>query len=382
MALESTSGGPVRVMLVDDSAVIRGVISRILENDPDIKVVHSSHNGEVAVNSIARVMPEVVLLDIEMPVMDGITALPQLLKNYPKAKVIMCSTLTEKGAKVSMKALQLGATEYICKPSSTRDNATMEDFKISLLAIVKSVAQSMGHKFSTQRTAPSAATSSADMAQSSTTAAPRPLTGDKSFKLRDASLGWQGKPSVLAIGSSTGGPKALFKVSESLKGLDIPIVITQHMPPTFTKILAQHIEQHSGVKCYEGETGMKIETGNVYIAPGGYHMLFEKDENGLCIALNEEPPENFCRPSVDPMMRSLIEIYGKKILAVILTGMGADGLKSCRTLVETGGVVVAQDEASSIVWGMPGAVAMDGICTQVLPLDQVGPWVRKRITSG
>jgi two-component system chemotaxis response regulator CheB len=363
-------------MLVDDSAIVRGMISRTLEEDPYITVVSSVHNGEAAVNAIGKVMPEVVLLDIEMPVMDGLTALPKLLQNCPSSKIIMCSTLTEKGASVSMKALQLGATEYICKPSSTRDTNTVTDFQKSLISLIKNIT---GGERSRN---PKAASVPAEQQKSVTAPAPLPRALDKSFTLRSESLGWQGKPSIVAIGSSTGGPKALFSVLSNFKNFDVPIAVTQHMPATFTKILAQHIEQQTGVPCIEGETGMKFEAGKIYVAPGGYHMLFEQKEHSVQIKLGETPPENFCKPSVDPMMRSLIEIYGKKILGVILTGMGADGLKGCQQLVDAGGTLIAQDEATSIVWGMPGAVATNGLCTAVLPLEQIGPWVRRRVVSG
>ncbi len=362
-------------MLVDDSAVVRGMISRALEKDPYIVVVSSVHNGEAAINSISKVAPDVVILDIEMPVMDGLTALPRLLQVCPSAKVIMCSTLTEKGASVSMRALQLGATEYICKPSSTRDASSAASFQELLLSLIKNISGgTSARKPKTEE----------EVQRPARVATYHPVarSTDRTITLRSPSAGWQGKPSVVAIGSSTGGPKALFTVLEHFKSLDVPIAVTQHMPATFTKILAQHIEQQSGVPCVEGETGMPFVPGRIHIAPGGYHMLFEVKGTSVHVRLNEGPPENFCKPSVDPMMRSLLEIYGKKILGVMLTGMGSDGLKGSKMLVEAGGSMIAQDEATSIVWGMPGAVATNGLCTAVLPLEQIGPWVRKRVLSG
>jgi two-component system chemotaxis response regulator CheB len=185
------------------------------------------------------------------------------------------------------------------------------------------------------------------------------------------------KPNLLAIGSSTGGPQALFAAIGHFKNFHVPIVVTQHMPATFTKILAQHIAMHTGVQTFEGENGMKVEPGTVYVAPGGYHMMFERSGTHNLIRLNDGPQENFCRPSVDPMLRSAIDVWGPKFLAVILTGMGQDGLAGCRKLVELGGRVIAQDQETSVVWGMPGAVATAGICTDVLPLPDIGPAVKK-----
>ena len=185
---------------------------------------------------------------------------------------------------------------------------------------------------------------------------------------------------VIAVGSSTGGPQALFEVIKSFKDFDIPIVITQHMPATFTKILSEHIQQQTGVPSHEGEEDMLIENGNVYVAPGGFHMhLVKKEDNTVRIHLDDGPAENFCKPSVDPMFRTAIDIYGNKTLGVILTGMGNDGLGGGKVLTEQGGRLIAQDEETSVVWGMPGAVAQAGLCSEVLPLDQIGPWVKKAV---
>lgn len=357
-------------MLVDDSAVVRGLISRALEADPYISVVSSVHNGEAAVNAVTKARPDIIILDIEMPVMDGLTALPLLLEKCPSAKIIMCSTLTEKGAAISMKALSLGATEYICKPSSTKERGAGSEFQKNIVNLVKTLAGGVEERV------PRESYRHAKQREQAPFAVPR---HKKEITLRDSALSWDGKPSVIAIGSSTGGPKALFEVIMNLRDLDIPVAVTQHMPATFTKILAQHIDQQTGVPCREGENGMIFQAGHVYIAPGGYHLKFEKKENNVAIRLDEGAPENFCKPSVDPMMHSLVEIYEKKILGIMLTGMGADGLQGSRKLVESGGTLIAQDQESSVVWGMPGAVATQGLCTAVLPLNQIGPWVRKKV---
>jgi two-component system, chemotaxis family, protein-glutamate methylesterase/glutaminase len=350
-----SSGSPVskkvQVALVDDSSVIRGALTRILQSDPNIEVISSVQNGELGIVMARTRPPDVMILDIEMPVMDGLTALPEILKVSPKTKVIMCSTLTEKGATVTMKAFSLGAVEAIQKPSSAIDTGPNSPFQRDLLRLVRNLG---------------------GLIDKPGTASPIPATADMgTFTLRNNPMDYRGKPSILAIGSSTGGPQALFKVLTHFKNFDIPIVITQHMPATFTKILAGHI----GIPAQEGENGMIVENGHIYVAPGGKHMLFVKEGTSLKIKLDDGPPENFCKPAVDPMLRSLIEIYGNRILCVILTGMGSDGALGAKSLMDKGGRIIAQDKATSVVWGMPGAAAMAGVCSAVLPVDQIGPWV-------
>lgn len=355
-------------MLVDDSAVIRGGLTSLLENDPELKIVSSLSNGEFAVNTVGEKKPDIVILDIEMPVMDGLTALPKILEKSPSSKVIMFSTLTERGAEVSLKALSLGAVECVVKPGPGEAKIGSE-FQKSLIDIIKNLV------YGTRRPRP------ATSERPATAAAPQPVKTAPSFTLRNNPMDYKGKPSVIAIGSSTGGPQALFTVLKNLSGLSMPIVITQHMPATFTKILAQHITQQTGLPCSEGASGMKLEAGKAYLAPGGFHMLFETDEEGTKIKIDDGAPENFCKPAVDPMLRSLIGIYGRKILCVILTGMGNDGQKGAQMLVDEGGRVIAQNQETSVVWGMPGAVSMAGVCSAVLPLNDIGPWVRKTATS-
>lgn len=366
------ANGPIHVLLVDDSVVVRGFIGRALESDPGIKVVSSAANGEQGAASVARHHPDVVILDIEMPVMDGITALPKILEASPGVRVIMCSTLTLRNAEITLKALQLGATDCIAKPSNSGDIRSSDDFKQDLIARVKA----LGHrKDAVRRSAstPAPAIGSGMYAGGHNSA----LKQKTPFELRKHLPGEIFRPNLLAIGSSTGGPQALFKVIAGLKNLDVPIVVTQHMPATFTKILAQHIFQQTGVEAMEGENGMKVENGKVYVAPGGQHMTFARKDGGVEIVLGNGPPENFCKPSVDPMLRSAIDVWGPKFLTVILTGMGHDGLSGAKLVVEGGGRVIAQDQESSVVWGMPGAVAVNGICSAVLPLQDIGPFVRQ-----
>lgn len=370
---------PIRVLLIDDSAVVRGLLTRSLETDPNVKIVGSCPNGEAGVAAVAKAEPDVVILDVEMPIMDGLTALPRLLALRPQARVVMCSSLTEKGASITMKAMQLGAVECIAKPSSNSVPGAGSEFQRQLLDIVRG----LGAAARRQRP-PIAPRPASSPAPSAAPVSARPQShvvaamqkGPKTFSLRNNPTDWRGKPALIAIGSSTGGPQALFEVTKNLKGLDVPIVLTQHMPATFTKILAQHIEQQSGVPSVEGAEGMRLERGRLYVAPGGLHMELVEKDGGAIIHLNDGPPENFCKPAVDPMFRSAVRLYGRKVLGVILTGMGQDGLLGGKALVEAGGRLIAQDEASSIVWGMPGAVSMAGLCSAVLPLKEIGPWVR------
>ncbi len=370
--LDGPSENSIRVMVVDDSAIIRGLISRILASDPSISVVASVGNGQMAIDSLSRHDVDVIIMDIEMPVMDGLTALPKLLEVNPEVRIVMASTLTLRNAETSMRALELGAADYIPKPTATRDISGGEEFSHALLEKV--------HVLGLQRKRRARAPSSIGAPAPKMSATPSvSLYPQGPIKLRAPS---PLRPNVLAIGSSTGGPPALSAVLKEIKpSIDVPILITQHMPPTFTTILAQHIERNSGWPCREGQDGEPIVSGRIYLAPGGYHMLVDQKAGRPVVRLTQDPPENFCRPAVDPMLRSMIKFYNGRILSVILTGMGADGLKGSRDVVQAGGTVFAQDEATSTVWGMPGAVASDGICSAVIPLKEIGSRVMMFMTG-
>ncbi len=364
---------PYRVMVVDDSAVIRGLLTRFLEVDPAISVVASVSNGQMALDKLGRTDVEIVVLDIEMPVMDGMTALPLILKKKPGIQVLMASTLTRKNAEVSLRALSLGAADYVPKPSSTSEIHSADAFKNELTAKVKAIAEAgrggRGH-------APRPATAGP--------ATSGPASAKKSLlSLRGPiSLCRQPihRPDVIAIGSSTGGPQALFKVLGDLGGtVPQPILITQHMPATFTALLAGHISKASNAPCNEARDGDSIRPGHIYLAPGDYHMIAERGESGNVLRLTQTERENFCRPAVDAMLRSLVPLYGPRLLVIILTGMGSDGCKGAQAAVTAGGSVIAQDEETSIVWGMPGAVTSAGVCSAVLPLLDIAPHVRKLV---
>lgn len=337
-----------RVMICDDSVVIRGAIARMLEQDPDIKVVARAADGMAAIAALQRQTIDVIVLDIEMPVMDGLTALPLLLKADPQVRVIMASTLTTRGAEVAMRALRLGAADYLPKPSSAEIND--DSFRRELTAKIRGLAKLRAN------------------AQTKPTRAPLPpsLVG-----LRP--VGRQ-KPALLAIGSSTGGPQALFQLVQGLgKRLPVPVVLTQHMPATFTPILADHLTKLGCLPCHEAKHGEKLEPGQIYLAPGDHHLLIEQAGSGARAMLSSDPPENFCRPAVDPMLRSAVAALSGRVLVVMLTGMGQDGLAGTRLVIDGGGTAIAQDEATSVVWGMPGAIAQAGLCHAVLPIAQLAP---------
>ncbi len=368
-AAATSDGNNIRVMVVDDSAVIRGMTTKILESDPTISVVSSVGNGQMAVDNLARRKGiDVVVLDIEMPVMDGIQALPELLKVDPKIKIIMSSTLTTRNADISIKALNAGAADYISKPSSPREITGGGEFRRELLEKVKALG--LAHRRQTVAAMP---------AKSVVRGIPVPsLSPTEPIKLRQPGIG---KPHVLAIGSSTGGPQALFTFLKDLSpNTGVPVVITQHMPETFTAILADHIERSTDWPCSEAKEGDVLEPGKILLAPGGHHMTITGEDGKKLVRLNQNPPENFCRPAVDPMLRSLADIYKNNILVVILTGMGADGMKGSQKIVDGGGTVIAQDEDTSVVWGMPGAVATAGLCSDVVPLEKMAETVTKSLS--
>ncbi len=370
---EINSTDPIRVMVVDDSAVIRGLTTRILEEDKSIQVVASVGNGQLAVNNLSRYDVDVIVLDIEMPVMDGLTALPKLLEVDPSVKIVISSTLTSRNAEISIRALEAGATDYIPKPTSTSDISAGGDFRRELHDKVKNLGiarrQHGGAAKGPQR--------EKGPARKAVPVAPAPSAP---IALRKPGLI---KPKILSIGSSTGGPQALFEFLKHMKPtINVPVVLTQHMPPTFTSILADHISRMTSWTCSEAKDGDELRAGHIYLAPGDFHMLVENKGGKYVIATNQGPQENFCRPAVDPMLRSVVQVFEGSVLTVILTGMGADGLKGGEVVVKAGGTVVAQDEKSSVVWGMPGAVATAGLCSAVLPLKELGEYVMNIFSKG
>ncbi len=351
-------------MVVDDSLVLRSVISRMVSEYPDIaEVVSTANNGQVAVERARLVKPDVVVLDIEMPVMDGISALPQLLAIDRNMVVIMASTLTTRNAEISLKAIAAGAKDYVPKPSALTPGAGAEDFKRELIEKIRV----LGNRYR-RRATPVAPPSAGEVPA----AAKAPL-----IALRPEVIA---RPHALAIGCSTGGPNALQQLLKAIPGpLRIPVFVTQHMPPTFTALLAANLSRETAHVCAEARDGEAVRAGQVYIAPGDYHMTIVRQGTDLVIKLNQNEKENFCRPAVDPMLRSLAAVYERQLLVVILTGMGQDGLVGGKAAIQAGGNLLAQDEASSVVWGMPGAVARAGLACAVLPIPQLADRLRSMV---
>lgn len=352
---------PYRVVLVDDSGTIRSILKKMLSDVKFIEVVGEAENGIAGIDVIQKMQPDIVLLDIEMPEMDGITALPHILKVSPTTQIIMVSTLTAKNAEISIKAMGRGAADCLQKPEAGIDK---NEFKDELVRKI----QALGYASKEKKLKTSFSKESAlQNKESLLVKAPesvyvKPIQS-KTFI-----------PEIVAIASSTGGPQALQEVFGALKGNmpNVPVFITQHMPPVFTKYLASNLAMTNGIDVVEAEEGMEVKSGRVYIAPGNFHMLIKREESKIKIKLDNGPQVNFCRPAADPMFHSLVEVYGgQRILTVVLTGMGQDGLNGAKEIAQAGGIIIAQDEASSVVWGMPGAVCEAGITNGIYPITKI-----------
>ena len=362
---------PIRVMVVDDSVVIRGMIARWIDAEPDMKVAASLRTGLDAVNQLERINPDVAVLDIEMPELDGISALPQLLARKRDLIIIMASTLTRRNAEISFKALSLGASDYIPKPESTRENGAVDVFHHDLIQKIRH----LGAKV--RRAAVASPPLAPALERPQPQAKPAPVA-HAAVPIVRRQFGLTA-PRALVIGSSTGGPQALMSLVTDIGPVidRFPVLITQHMPPTFTTILAEHLARSSRRPAAEAVDGETVKPGRIYLAPGGRHMKVVRHGTDALIALDDGPPVNFCKPAVDPLFTSAIDVWQGGTLALILTGMGSDGMRGGKDIVTAGGSVIAQDEASSVVWGMPGHAAAAGLCSDLLPLDQIGPKVSR-----
>lgn len=365
-----TSEDAVRVMVVDDSAVVRGLVARWLGEVPGIQVVSTQRTGKAALEALDAAAPDVVVLDIEMPEMDGLTALPLILRKMPSVVVIMASTLTRRNAEISLKAMALGARDYVAKPEGAHGLIGQQEFRRELAGKVLALGRRRRRPPGIARQRPEAA------AQTPSTKAP-PVSTE--IVLRPVS---KARPRVLVIGSSTGGPPALTEVVKTLGSAagSVPILIAQHMPPTFTAIMAEQLGRVSGLPSGEGTDGEVLMPGRIYVAPGGYHMRIAPGDTPV-LRLDDGPPINYCRPSVDPLFQSAADIYASATLGLVLTGMGHDGMDGAKTIADRGGTVIAQDEASSVVWGMPGAAARAGACAAILALDRIGQHLAGLITG-
>jgi two-component system, chemotaxis family, protein-glutamate methylesterase/glutaminase len=369
-------------MVVDDAVVVRGLLARWIEAETGLQIVGSMRSGREAIEQLERTNPDVVILDVDMPDTDGITALPRLLKKKRDLVVIMASTLTRRNAEIRLRALSLGAADYIPKPQSTREITTSTSFRRELIDKIRALGE-RPKRIAPTIPAPVTARAGGYPEEPPLRRVASPSLAPQeqgTLKLRPLP---STLPRVLLVGASTGGPQALHRFLGQLNGVidQAPVLVVQHMPPTFTTILAEHLARLVGRPAREAMDGEEVRSGQIYIAPGGHHMRVTRRDGVPTIALDDGPLVNFCKPAVDPLFDSAAEIWGSKNLAVVLTGMGCDGTRGAATLVEAGGAVIAQDEDSSVVWGMPGSVANAGLCSAVLPLDQLAPKIA-RLFSG
>ena len=352
----------ISVLVVDDSVVIRRLVTNILDEDPDIQVVGTAPNGRIALSKIPQVAPDLVTLDIEMPVLDGLETLRELRALYPRLPVIMFSTLTERAASATLEALSLGANDYVTKPANVGSvQAGMESIRSQMVPKIKALCASLLPRPALPASRPVSTF--------------MPVPADRA-RVPFAT------PEVLAIGASTGGPDALAEVISRLPAdFPLPVVVVQHMPPVFTRLFAQRLDTKSALTVSEAQTGDVLRPGSVLIAPGDHHMVLRRTGDVVRVALNQDTPENWCRPAVDPLFRSVGEAYGGRALALVLTGMGQDGLRGCDRLRAAGAQVIVQDEATSVVWGMPGAVAGAGLAHRILPLREIPPAILSVVST-
>lgn len=385
----TASATTIRVLVADDSAVVRGLVARWI-GEAGFELVGTASNGRIALELMAKHDPDVVLLDIEMPELDGTTALPRMLAMSPSVQVVMMSTLTTRNADISLKCLALGAVDYIAKPESSRGVTTSDTFRVELIervrvfgsARARSRRPAFGHVPATPHApaGPAVGHHAPAVVAHPAPAAARPATP---FTLRPKVRN-RTQPRALLIGSSTGGPRA---VGEMLEGIGsaalrrLPVLIVHHMPPIFTAVFAEHLATRTGLPAAEGKADERVEPGRIYVAPGGRHMGLAAAAGGPIIKLTDGPPVNFCRPAVDVLFKDAAVVFGAATATVILTGMGSDGTNGARALTEAGGPVLAQDEATSTVWGMPGSVARAGLAEAVLPLPELATALRAMITG-
>lgn len=361
----------IRVLVVDDAVVMRRLIAEALARDPDIEVVGTAAHGRIALAKIPQVNPDVITLDVEMPELDGIGTLRELRKTYPKLPVIMFSTLTERGAERTLDALSAGATDYVTKPANV--GSVMLSIQRLHEELVPKIKLHGRHMLPAAAAVPASPPPSPSRSSMSATPAP--------FAVRPSASPSRGIE-LVCIGTSTGGPNALAEIFRDLPApLPVPVVIVQHMPVLFTKMLAERLDRVGPTRFHEGADGQVLEPGHAYLAPGGRHMEVVSRGAAWCLRLQDDPPENSCRPAVDVLFRSVARLCRGEVLAVVLTGMGQDGLHGCRSLREGRVRVVAQDRASSVVWGMPAQVVEAGLADQVLPLGGIAAYLHRQFAG-
>jgi two-component system chemotaxis response regulator CheB len=359
----------IRVLIVDDSVVIRRLVTHALAEDQQIEVVGAAPNGVIALQRIPQLKVDAVTLDIEMPEMDGLETLRRIRKMYPELPVIMFSTLTERGASATLDALSLGASDYVTKAANVGSlEKSMAALRLELIPKVKQFFQFGTDQKPLPNTEPAPVRAATSPRNSSPVVAPNALMA---------------QPRIVAIGVSTGGPNALAQIMPMFpEDFRLPILIVQHMPPLFTRFLAERLNAISRIRVEEITEGSCVEPGKALLAAGGYHMRARRRGTEVIATMDQEPPENSCRPAVDVMFRSVAEVYGAGTIAVILTGMGNDGQRGAETLKGMGAYIIAQDERSSVVWGMPGAVAKSGLANAIVDVNCVVPEILKLIEMG
>ena len=343
----------IRILVVDDSVVIRKLLCDALSQDPELEVIASAGDGRIALAKIAQLHPDLITLDVDMPVMNGLETLVEVRKLYPKMPVIMFSTLTERGAAATLSALSLGASDYASKPNTGSPVEAIEEIRAALIPKIKALCAD--HSTRLKSLPP-----------------PRPAVRARVPPNR--------RVEIVAIGTSTGGPNALAEVLPRIpKDFPVPIVVVQHMPPIFTRMLADRLASRSAVAVEEGSAGVVLSPAHSWIAPGNFHMTVARAGVNWQLQLNQNPPEHSCRPAVDPLFRSVAAVFRANVLGVVMTGMGSDGVLGAQHIREAGGEVIIQDEPSSVVWGMPGLVYAAGQADAVYPLDQLAAQITRRV---
>lgn len=371
----------IKVLVTDDSVVLRRLITDVLAADSEIEVVGTAVNGKNALDKLPLLKPDIMTLDVEMPVMDGLQTLVELRKRDKKMPIIMFSTLTARGAGATLDALERGASDYVTKPANVGSiSESMEAVRSELIPKIKSLTGRAPKLPPRARPAFGGTRPGAPAAtQRGIFGASAPGAGGATIAHRPPT----GRVDVVAIGVSTGGPDALTKVISALPAsFPVPIVVTQHMPPVFTELFAQRLNSRSPLRVVEAKQHETLEPGKVLIAPGDWHMRVRKVAGGANVEIDQGPQENYCRPAVDPMFRSIPEVYGGNVLAVIMTGMGHDGYKGAEPIIEAGGQLIVQDEATSVVWGMPGAAVQAGLPLKQYPLDKLAEAIMSRVNAG